>query len=1808
MRYRLVMLSLLAVLVVSASAIYLLNDDQTEADTGDSIRVWIQDKYGEYQLTTVSASSVKGAIEEASEHLGMLIEYDDLGKIESVDGVKAETGMYWNIHQWMPYGYYDWTSVGFDDRSNSWLVSGTSYCLHLSGRELVEGNIVYDKPQDLKPESNGYVFIRFTKEYDSDSEYIRDVFTPEMRMEGFWIKGYGSNWGEVLKNAMESNDFECELKSFIDDNGNDLQYWFLSFFGLEDVNLGDSTSWAYWSQWFFINGKWTYNNLTMGYYDPAVYKYAACVYIQSYNDSKDIGGDMPDPEAEFPHVMSIKQNVKFVADGNVVGETTVHYGKSLTIDQIPDFTPRDGYAFLGWGDTTMPITEDTVFTAQLEKITNSVTFISEGKTVSVVEVKPGGKIVSSPTPVKSESYTHRYEFKGWSVSPESSDVTDLQSYAVNSPLKFYAVFDEIALETKEITFVIGEKSTKINATVGKSIPSDMIPTAPEGYIIAGWDKDITGIISESTTFTAVLKTIVFSLTYMDSNGDVWGKEEVEYGCSATKNNHPEKEKTEDYTYNFLYWTAGNTSEKVDLTCIKSDLVLYPFYESKLIEKCTVKFILNGDVIAEAKVVKGEKLVKSQIPSVTVTDKQIFSGWQGTDEAIVKDTEFRATLVDKVYNSVRFVSDGTTIHSEDVEDGKFPTYTLTPSKPDSEYASYEFIGWTNDISSNPPTIVDPLKTEITEDTVFYAVFKENKFPTSKVIFVSNGITVSEAEVVTGRVLNKSQIPEVSREGYSFKGWSPGTDQIISEDTTFTALFEILVLNVTYADWNGSILYTESVNYGESAVYSLKPTRPDSEYAGYTFKWWAVSVGDGSAANLSVIKSDVSVIAVYDEHLFPTSKVTFVLNGDVISTVNVVTGRTLKQSQIPDPTKEGMIFSGWGEGVYSVIDSDRTFSATQEIIKLKVRFYSEDGILMHTESVNYGSPSISNVTASKDRTQKNTFVFKGWSKDPGADVAVIEDLSSVKTDLVLKPVFEAILNKYTVTFCDYDRSVISTVSVEYGMPVTQFPDTPFREQSVDKVFTFKGWSISPVGWNGSSLDCITESKTTYAYYDYTVRQYTFEIYSGDELIGSMSVDYGSFLRESVYMGTSEGYLLKLFKDRDCTVPANTSYSFSGYTKLYALKMPGYYGYATDGSFTDKSTVDVSFDRDAASKLKSGGNTTVVSDISQFSDGKKICIGMDSIGNLRDVLGHDATVRFVMYRGYYDFNIGNLYDVMSDRGCSELTISMDKGPTSLVKVNAALKKINYDSLMSLSISMDGMSVDSDLLKVTAYVPYSPDSNKLNSPKVWSVDAGTGVLTQIDCSYGNGCLGFTLCGMALYATGTAFQRSDIVDTSDPRPYGDVETESFRGESNAAVIVRMTFEGNGYTLFVPSYYGGYEVAGIGQSAFSGVINVDTIVIPATIKAFDWSSLTSGDIRSVYFMGDAPEFSGDIPATITVYRLQDSGGWDDYDTEILLMNTYRFDNGSTLRYCLISNEVVICGYYGKSELKIPSYISINGTEYPVAVIGPDSFMGSEINSVKIPETVREIQSRAFQSSKITTVSWSNNSLLSYICDGAFRDCTLLRNFTAPDGTRYIGNDAFMNCRMVAGMDIPDSVKILGSRAFYNCVKLSGISIGSGITEIKDYTFAYCVMLDNVYLPSQITVIGTEAFANCRMLSYIDTNKIQTIGDGAFMSCDKLKSMVLNDGLESLGKDAFAGTPMSSIVAYCPQPSGFEDAFPESVLNELNLTVYYDVSNSWSVDHTVLEKEDDMMESFEGRTMPYVIGGMIVLFIVLGVYCFRHRMI
>ena len=88
---------------------------------------------------------------------------------------------------------------------------------------------------------------------------------------------------------------------------------------------------------------------------------------------------------------------------------------------------------------------------------------------------------------------------------------------------------------------------------------------------------------------------------------------------------------------------------------------------------------------------------------------------------------------------------------------------------------------------------------------------------------------------------------SRTGYTFTGWDkPFTN--VTSNLVVTAQYRINTYTVTFKDWNGTVLKTQSVNYGGSATAPANPSRE-----GYTFTGW-----DRSFTNVT---SNITVTAQY-----------------------------------------------------------------------------------------------------------------------------------------------------------------------------------------------------------------------------------------------------------------------------------------------------------------------------------------------------------------------------------------------------------------------------------------------------------------------------------------------------------------------------------------------------------------------------------------------------------------------------------------------------------------------------------------------------------------------------------------------------------------------------------------------------------------------------------------------------------------------------------------------------------------------------------------------------------------------------------
>lgn len=131
-------------------------------------------------------------------------------------------------------------------------------------------------------------------------------------------------------------------------------------------------------------------------------------------------------------------------------------------------------------------------------------------------------------------------------------------------------------------------------------------------------------------------------------------------------------------------------------------------------------------------------------------------------------------------------------------------------------------------------------------------------------------------------------------------------------------------------------------------------------------------------------------------------------------------------------------------------------------------------------------------------KTDYVFVGWYD---GDKKVGEEGESYQTNqsVTLKALWEPEA-KYTITFKNYDETVLQTLEVIKGHePVYTGPD-PTKPSTVDKVYTFAGWN--------PTLAPATENATYKATYTESVRKYTIKFVNYDDTeLQSSEVEYGA-----------------------------------------------------------------------------------------------------------------------------------------------------------------------------------------------------------------------------------------------------------------------------------------------------------------------------------------------------------------------------------------------------------------------------------------------------------------------------------------------------------------------------------------------------------------------------------------------------------------------------------------------------------------------------------------------------------------------------
>jgi len=118
--------------------------------------------------------------------------------------------------------------------------------------------------------------------------------------------------------------------------------------------------------------------------------------------------------------------------------------------------------------------------------------------------------------------------------------------------------------------------------------------------------------------------------------------------------------------------------------------------------------------------------------------------------------------------------------------------------------------------------------------------------------------------------------------------------------------------------------------------------------------------------------------------------------------------------------------------------------------------------------------------------------------------------------------------------------------------------------------------------------------------------------------------------------------------------------------------------------------------------------------------------------------------------------------------------------------------------------------------------------------------------------------------------------------------------------------------------------------------------------------------------------------------------------------------------------------------------------------------------------------------------------------------------------------AFANSENIKTLIMPDSITEISKGAFYNCKSIVNIPSFDNLTKIEDEAFRDCGELTEFCFTDTLTSIGQYAFSGTSLRSVDIPDSVQTLGVGAFASCDELVSVRLQNNLTVIPAELFSG--------------------------------------------------------------------------------------
>ncbi len=795
---------------------------------------------------------------------------------------------------------------------------------------------------------------------------------------------------------------------------------------------------------------------------------------------------------------ALQTTVTLNANGGNIGTTSFNatVGAAATYNyDVSSYVPtRSGYTFKGWatsstatsGSTTTVNTglKPTLYAVWGEQ-EYTITFVDgDGKTIATQQLKKGEMpSYTGATPTKTNTAEYTYAFTGW--SPSITPVTGNQTYT--------AQFSQTKNKYK-ITWIVDGVTTTQDVEYGQTPSFGSTPTktgdAQYSYTFTGWSPAVEKVTKDAT-YTAQFSQSTNTYTVTWKNGsDVLKTDTVAYGTVPSyTGDAPTKEATAQYTYT---WDAADGWNE-EISEVTGNVIYTAKFKSTVNTYTIVWKNHDGTVLeTDYDVPYGETpTYDGSAPTKTGNNQYSYTwtgGWSPVIGTVTGDAEYIAQFDETVnkYTVTWKNWDGTNLETDkDVAYGTVPTYdSAEPHRDATAQYSYTWTGkWDKDVVAVTGDVT--YTATFTETLRSYTVTWKNYDGT---VLTTDTVEYGETPAYTGETPVKAGDAQYS---YAFIGWDVEIVPVTGE-ATYTAQFEesTNVYTVTWKNYDGTVLDTNNVPYGETPEYKGEtPVKPATAQYSYTFAGWEPEIDK--------VTGDAVYTAKFTETVNKYTIKFVNEDGTVLQTGEVAYGETPAYTgETPVKAADAQYtytFAGWTPTIKAV-DGEATYIATYSSVvnKYTVTWVNHDDTVLETDKdVAYGTtPEYNGSEPTKTADAQYTYAFSGWTP-------VVE---SVKGNVTYKATFKETLRTYTVLWENEDGTVIETdENVPYGTVPTFDGETPVKAATTQYTYKFDKWSPEVVAVTGNAIYIATFTQE--------VNKYTIEFVNEDgTVLQSTEVAYG------------------------------------------------------------------------------------------------------------------------------------------------------------------------------------------------------------------------------------------------------------------------------------------------------------------------------------------------------------------------------------------------------------------------------------------------------------------------------------------------------------------------------------------------------------------------------------------------------------------------------------------------------------------------------------------------------------------------------